>query len=746
MATYHCTFKHGAVTHAVPHQDYICREGKYGTQRMKEQLVYQESGNLPAFAGGNARAYWQAADEFTRINGRAYEEFELALPQELTHKENIQLVQSFVAKEIGTAHAYTFAIHDKAAANDPQQRQIHVHIMYSPKIQDGIERSREQFFKRYNAAHPERGGARNDTRFSGKNGGDELIAVRERWEEMINAAYRERGIEASVSSKSLAVQYAEALAAGDQDKALILDRAPQVHLGAKLTYSTQREAAKHIDKEKFYLEKANPKARHNFLARKHKEIAEQIVMLRRERILTLRENLENKAKIRDTREKFVKEILQGTLEQKREAADELKTALQEQMELNVAELESAKKELQAFRAEKANWLLSDKKIMQIANDIYTKGETKKLRLEGQELKAIAAKNAEMEQKIQQAEKDGTRTQEEIRAGRQKLQQNCAIYASRKADLLRRASDMQRRLASDKAQEATRQIQDALRQRVDLSRQRIADRQQRIQNLRTHGFTLRAQQDSLKEMTYFNTDRQRLVAIAERYSQDMERLRLLPPRERLQLLRAELAEIRLMQRQTDSKLRRLPRFHVKEEYARNAARSVYTHGSYKKFLRMGEDIQKLEQHLAASPEDAEKQAELAELRGQYAKLQESLEKTLETDHARQSIARMVDHRMDKNAVMEARQTILSEFASELETEEAELQDLKEETIKELAKIRESEHPSREASNTQTLLNQLRGLLSMPEVHARSGMTARIREGEQQVKDRTLRQRGTGYSDW
>lgn len=745
MATYHCTFKHGAVTHAIPHQNYICREGKYGTQRMKEQLVYKESGNLPAFANGNAKAYWQAADEHTRINGRAYEEFELALPQELTHEENIELVKAFIAREIGDKHAYTFAIHDKAAANDPQQRQIHAHIMYSSKLQDGIERSAEQFFKRYNSKHPERGGAENDTRFSGSHGSDELIAVRERWEKMVNQAYRERGIDKTVSCKSLAVQYAEALVAGDKDKALILDRAPQVHMGAKLTYSTQREAAKHIDKEKFYLEKAHPKARHNFLARQQKEIAEQIVMLRRERILTLRENLENKAKIRDTREAFAEKVLQGTLDEKREAANELKQALQEQMELNAAELESAKNELQQFRAEKANWLLSDKKIMQIANDIYTKGATKKLRQEGQKLKAIAAKNEALEQKINLAEKDGTRTPEEIRAGRQKLQHNRQLYAAKKQDLLQRVADMQRRLSAPKAKEATQEIQAAIRQRVELSRQRIADRQQRIQNLRTQNFALRAGLDNLKEMTWFNNDRQRLIAIADRYSQDLEKLRLLPPKERMTLLRAELAEISIMQRQTATKIRRLPRFHINEAYALNAAKSVYTHGAYKKFLRLGDDIRKLEQYIATDPEGSEKKELLKHLRTQYAEQQDKLAKTLSTDHARQSIARMVENRIDKNAVLEARQTILSEFADELKNEQEELQSLKEETAQELAKLRANERPSK-AVDTQTLLNQLRGLLSMPEVHARSGLTASIRDDRLQVKDKTLRQRGGGYGDW
>ena len=226
MATYHCSFRHGSVGRGVSHANYICREGKYGSVRMKEQLVYQESGNMPEFAKKNPLDYWKAADEFTRVNGRAYEEIEVALPQELSHEENIELVKSFIASELGTQHAYTFAIHDKPVANDPAQRQVHAHIMFSPKVQDGIERPCEQFFKRYNAKAPERGGARNDTRFSGTHGKEALLALRKRWELAVNRAYEERGMEQRVSAQSLSDQRAEALAKGDHEKAFVLDRIP----------------------------------------------------------------------------------------------------------------------------------------------------------------------------------------------------------------------------------------------------------------------------------------------------------------------------------------------------------------------------------------------------------------------------------------------------------------------------------------------------------------------------------------
>ena len=36
--------------------------------------------------------------------------------------------------------------------------QPHVHLMFNERLQDGIERDPEQYFKRYNSKNPERGG------------------------------------------------------------------------------------------------------------------------------------------------------------------------------------------------------------------------------------------------------------------------------------------------------------------------------------------------------------------------------------------------------------------------------------------------------------------------------------------------------------------------------------------------------------------------------------------------------------
>jgi hypothetical protein len=90
--------------------------------------------------------------------------------------------------------------------------------MYSERRLDGIERDPGQFFKRYNAKNPERGGAQKAS--GGKARGemkDELLATRQRWAEVQNEHLARHGHDTRVDHRSL----------NDQG----IDRAPEKHLG-----------------------------------------------------------------------------------------------------------------------------------------------------------------------------------------------------------------------------------------------------------------------------------------------------------------------------------------------------------------------------------------------------------------------------------------------------------------------------------------------------------------------------------
>jgi hypothetical protein len=217
MASYHLTAKIGAKGKATAHAAYISREGKYSGRERYEDLETTGCGNMPKWAEREPGQFWNAADEYERANGSAYREIEVALPRELTPDQRRDLVEDFVRRELGDQHVYQWGIHNPKAALEKGE-QPHAHIMYSERRLDGIERDPGQFFKRYNAKNPERGGAQKAS--GGKARGemkDELLATRQRWAEVQNEHLARHGHDTRVDHRSL----------NDQG----IDRAPEKHLG-----------------------------------------------------------------------------------------------------------------------------------------------------------------------------------------------------------------------------------------------------------------------------------------------------------------------------------------------------------------------------------------------------------------------------------------------------------------------------------------------------------------------------------
>jgi hypothetical protein len=212
MASYHCSVKVGAKGKAGPHASYISREGKYEKTRSNEKLEHVESGNMPNWAEKDPAQFWQSADQQERANGATYREIEVALPREMTPEQRVELVRDMVGQELGDKHAYTWAIHNPPASLEGGE-QPHAHIMYSERTIDGIDRDPEQYFKRYNAKNPEKGGCRKDS--AGTE--ERLLATRERWAKVQNLHLERHGLDARVDHRSLK----------DQG----IDRTPEPHFG-----------------------------------------------------------------------------------------------------------------------------------------------------------------------------------------------------------------------------------------------------------------------------------------------------------------------------------------------------------------------------------------------------------------------------------------------------------------------------------------------------------------------------------
>ena len=242
-ATYHLSLKNGKVGTAEQHADYILREGRYSGGKRAEELVYKDA-NLPRWAM-SASAFFECADRYERANGRAYTEFEIALPNELTHKENEKLVNDFINTHIGNNKVWAYAIHSKSATFDDSQEQIHAHIMFCERVVDnGMAKAKSpsKFFKRFNSKNSQNGGYQKDRALSGSRTeiANNLKKIRQSWENMINAEYKSHGIDKVVSCKTLKAQRDLAAAAGDEDMAEFFNRTPQEHLGPALAYKTKK--------------------------------------------------------------------------------------------------------------------------------------------------------------------------------------------------------------------------------------------------------------------------------------------------------------------------------------------------------------------------------------------------------------------------------------------------------------------------------------------------------------------------
>lgn len=202
MAIGHLSVKVGKVGKAAPHSAYIARTGEYANRLSRgERLEATGYGNMPAWAEHNPLHFWEAADQNERNNGSTYREFELSLPRELNPEQRRELVSDWIKQEIGGNYAYQFAIHNPQAADGEEQP--HAHLMFSERRLDGINRDPEQFFKRYNSKHPERGGAKKDnTGKDRKTRKEEIKAQRDRWEKLTNSHLDRAGSSARIDMRS----------------------------------------------------------------------------------------------------------------------------------------------------------------------------------------------------------------------------------------------------------------------------------------------------------------------------------------------------------------------------------------------------------------------------------------------------------------------------------------------------------------------------------------------------------------
>lgn len=230
MAIYRFNTNSGKVGSAIKHYNYINGKDKYGYK--EKEIVYSYDFIPPNIDSYN---FWKCADENEPVNGRTYREFKLTLPHEFSLEENIQLVNEFIEKELGKDYYYSIVIHDKESSENGINN-IHAHLMFSQRKIDDIERTPEQFFRKYNRYNPHKGGAKKESSWNQK---ERLMELRQDWEDILNKHLEAKNLE-KVSCKSLKEQRKEALEKRDFAKAEFCNREP-VHINGYLLHKDLNE-------------------------------------------------------------------------------------------------------------------------------------------------------------------------------------------------------------------------------------------------------------------------------------------------------------------------------------------------------------------------------------------------------------------------------------------------------------------------------------------------------------------------
>lgn len=135
------------------HIRYIMRRGAFAE---RDDFVGWGYDNMPGWAWNDPDGFFLASDKYERANSPACIAVVIGLPNCLSREQNMTLAKRIMGA-IAKGRPYMFAVHENISSVSGVPYP-HIHGMLSGRVDDGIDRSPEQTFKRFNAAHPELGG------------------------------------------------------------------------------------------------------------------------------------------------------------------------------------------------------------------------------------------------------------------------------------------------------------------------------------------------------------------------------------------------------------------------------------------------------------------------------------------------------------------------------------------------------------------------------------------------------------
>ena len=223
---------------ALSHVEYINREKAFAN---RGGCIFH-SHHLPKWAHDAPKNFFQAADEYESAGNRRYREIEFALPNELTTTEQYrQIIDAFIAKHLSD-HYYAYAIHNKIGVMSDGQHHPHVHIMFSERLIDDVEKKHERdaknFFlyparKKKDGSEPSfdekfNRGAPKARKWADKNF---LSVLRADFAQIQNEVLERNGFSIRVDHRTLKTQKEEAERKGDTFLARLFNRVPEKYVG-----------------------------------------------------------------------------------------------------------------------------------------------------------------------------------------------------------------------------------------------------------------------------------------------------------------------------------------------------------------------------------------------------------------------------------------------------------------------------------------------------------------------------------
>ena len=223
---------------AETHVEYIYREKAY---ERRGGCIFH-SHHLPKWAKDDPKKFFKAAEKYEGVGNRRYVEIEFALPNELkTVEQYRQIIDAFIEKHLAN-HYYAYAIHEKKGMLSEEQRHPHVHIMFSERLIDEVEKKKEraaQDFFKYPARKKKDGseptfeekyrrGSPRDRKWCNRQ---YVCQMREDLAKIENEVLKKNGFSIRVDHRTLKAQKEAAEKKGDTSLAQLFNRMAEEYIG-----------------------------------------------------------------------------------------------------------------------------------------------------------------------------------------------------------------------------------------------------------------------------------------------------------------------------------------------------------------------------------------------------------------------------------------------------------------------------------------------------------------------------------